>query len=134
MAVTPYEILSNFQNITSILNADYVLLQSASGNTTVKITAELFRAYLTDGLAVSVDENGFLVIGGQQQGIQFGTAIRRGMTGLETSTDGGTTWTELVSFTDIVNLGVEVLTEQMYEDKVANGQIDENKLYYTYEE
>lgn len=46
MAVTPTEILENFGQIGSVNKSDYVLLHQAASNTTKKITAELFLAYL----------------------------------------------------------------------------------------
>ena len=46
MAVTPTEILEIFGQIGSVNKSDYVLLHQAASNTTKKITAELFLAYL----------------------------------------------------------------------------------------
>lgn len=116
-------------------NEDYILLHSVSQNTTKKITAELFRAYLNAGFAISVDENGFLVIGGTTTGTRLvGMVLRVGDTGLEVSSNGGGNYTELISFTEILDGAIEVLSESDYEDLVVNEEIDENKIYYTYEE
>lgn len=133
--MTPAEIIALFQQVGSVNNADYVLLHTAAGNTTKKITAELFRAYLNAGFAISVDENGYLVIGGETTETRLvGMTLRVGETGLEASSDGGTTWNELISFTDILDGGVVYCTEAEYAEWLANDELDENKLYYTYEE
>ena len=134
MAVTSHEILELFGNIAAVNNSDCILLHQAGSNTTKKITAELLRAYLNAGFAISVNEQGYLVIGGQATATKLGMAIRVGQTGLEVSNDGGTTYTELISFTGLLDMAVEVLSEADYEALVANEEIDENKIYYTYEE
>ena len=133
--MTPAELIALFHQVGSVNNADYVLLHTAAGNTTKKITAELFRAYLNAGFAISVDENGYLVIGGETTETKLvGMTLRVGETGLEASNDGGTTWNELISYTDILEGGVVYCTEQEYAEWLANDELDENKLYYTYEE
>ena len=64
--ITPRQLLNLFQVVGAITNSDQILLHSAEGNTTTKITAELFRAYLNKGFEISVSDDGFLMIGGSK--------------------------------------------------------------------
>lgn len=133
--ITPTEILSLFGNIGSVNNSDCILLHQAGSNTTKKITAELFRAYLNAGFAISVSEDGFLVIGGQKTNTKIvGVDIRLGENGLEISRDGGTTYSTLISYTSLIERAIVHCTEQQYEDWLANDLIDDSKIYMTDEE
>lgn len=134
-SLTPTELLALFGNIGSVNNSDCILLHQAGSNTTKKITAELFRAYLNEGFSISVSENGNLVIGGQETDTKLvGVDIRLGENGFEISRDGGTTYTTLISFTDLLDQAIEFCTEEQYTSWVNNNMIDENKIYMTYEE
>lgn len=137
MAVTftPNELLELFGNIGSVGNSDCILLHQAASNTTKKITAELLRAYLNKGFSISVSEQGYLVIGGQETETKMvGVDIRLSLNGLEISRDGGNTYTKLINFTEILDEAIVYCTEQQYETWAANEQLDENKVYMTYEE
>lgn len=135
MPVTPNEILELFGNIAAVNNSDCVLLHQAGSNTTKKITAELLRAYLNAGFAISVNDQGYLVIGGQVTDTKLvGVDIRVGQNGLEVSRDGGTTYTSLITYGNLLERMVVFCTEAEYEALVANEELDENKIYYTYEE
>ena len=86
--ITPRQLLNLFQVVGAITNSDQILLLSAEGNTTTKITAELFRAYLNKGFEISVSDDGFLMIGGSktQSKVEGVTPIlRRGTDGIEYS-------------------------------------------------
>ena len=133
--LTSAELLALFGNIGSVNNSDCILLHQAADNTTKKITAELLRAYLNEGFAISVNEQGYLVIGGQVTDTKLvGMSIRTGLSGLEISTDGGDNWTELISYTRMMENAVVYCTEQQYEAWVLAEEIDEDKIYYVYEE
>lgn len=67
MALTQADVLGLFDQVGSIKNSDQILLITANQNGTVsatKITAELLRAYLNAGYALTVDSEGYLCIGG----------------------------------------------------------------------
>lgn len=67
MAVTQAEVLELFQQVAAISNSDQLLMIKANQNGTVtaaKITAELLRAYLNAGFAITIDSEGYLCIGG----------------------------------------------------------------------
>ena len=67
MALTQADVLELFDQVGSIKNSDQILLITANQNGTVsatKITAELLRAYLNAGYALTVDSEGYLCIGG----------------------------------------------------------------------
>ncbi len=67
MALTQADVLELFSQVGSIKNSDQILLITANQNGTVsatKITAELLRAYLNAGYALTVDSEGYLCIGG----------------------------------------------------------------------
>lgn len=134
MALTPTEILEQFQNIGSIIDSDCILLHQAASNTTKKITAELLRAYLNAGFSLSVNEQGYLVIGGEVTDKRIvGTDIRLGVDGLEISHDGHT-YEPLISYTGFLERAIVFCTEAQYEDWLENNLIDDNKIYMTYEE
>lgn len=134
MALTPTEILEQFQNIGAIIDSDCILLHQAASNTTKKITAELLRAYLNEGFSLSVNEQGYLVIGGQPTETRIvGTDIRLGVDGLEISHDGHT-YEPLISYTGFLERAIVFCTEAQYEDWLEDNLIDDNKIYMTYEE
>lgn len=67
MAVTQAEVLELFQQVAAINNSDQLLMIKANQNGSVsaaKITAELLRAYLNAGFAITIDSEGYLCIGG----------------------------------------------------------------------
>ena len=67
MTLTQADVLGLFDQVGSIKNSDQILLITANQNGTVsatKITAELLRAYLNAGYAITVDSEGYLCIGG----------------------------------------------------------------------
>lgn len=67
MALTQAEVLELFQQVAAINNSDQLLMIKANQNGSVsaaKITAELLRAYLNAGFAITIDSEGYLCIGG----------------------------------------------------------------------
>ena len=67
MAVTQAEVLDLFSQVAAIKNSDQLLMLKANAGGTVtptKITAELLRAYLNAGFAITIDGEGYLCIGG----------------------------------------------------------------------
>lgn len=107
MAVTQQEVLNLFNVIGAISNSDEILMQSAAGNAAVKITAELFRAYLNQDFTITINEQGSWVIGGTSTGVQATPKLRNNGGNLEFSTDNGYTWQLLIPVDDLM----PVLTE-----------------------
>ena len=67
MATTQAEVLDLITQVSAIKNSDQFLMVKSNANGTVtaaKITAELLRAYLAAGYAVTIDEDGYICIGG----------------------------------------------------------------------
>lgn len=130
--ITPRQLLNLFQVVGAITNSDQILLHSAEGNTTTKITAELFRAYLNKGFEISVSDDGFLMIGGSktQSKVEGITPIlRRGTDGIEYSKDKGQSWETVVKFTDLgVILGP--FTQEEY-DKLREKGLIQSDCYYS---
>ena len=130
--ITPRQLLSLFQVVGAITNSDQILLHSAEGNTTTKITAELFRAYLNKGFEISVSDDGFLMIGGSktQSKVEGITPIlRRGTDGIEYSKDKGQSWETVAKFTDLgVILGP--FTQEEY-DKLREKGLIQSDCYYS---
>lgn len=65
--VTQAEVLNLFSQVSAIKDSDQFLMVKSNANGTVtaaKITAELLRAYLAAGYAVTIDEDGYICIGG----------------------------------------------------------------------
>lgn len=65
--VTQAEVLDLFTQVSAIKNSDQFLMVKSNANGTVtaaKITAELLRAYLAAGYAVTIDQDGYICIGG----------------------------------------------------------------------
>lgn len=134
--ITPQQFLNLFQVVGAITNSDQILLQSAEGNTTVKITAELFRAYLNKGFEITISEDGFLMIGGSKtnskiEGIT--PILRRGKDGIEYSKDKGSSWETVAKFTDLgVLLGP--FTQGEYDNLKQKGLIQNDCYYSIWEE
>ena len=130
--ITPRQLLNLFQVVGAITNSDQILLHSAEGNTTTKITAELFRAYLNKGFEISVSDDGFLMIGGSktQSKVEGVTPIlRRGTDGIEYSKDKGQSWETVAKFTDLgVILGP--FTREEY-DKLREKGLIQSDCYYS---
>lgn len=130
--ITPRQLLNLFQVVGAIMNSDQILLHSAEGNTTTKITAELFRAYLNKGFEISVSDDGFLMIGGSktQSKVEGITPIlRRGTDGIEYSKDKGQSWETVAKFTDLgVILGP--FTQEEY-DKLREKGLIQSDCYYS---
>ena len=118
MALTQAEVLTLFSQVSAIKNSDQVLLITANQNGTVsatKITAELLRAYLNGGFEISVSNDGYLVIGGTKTEHRIAgitPQLRRGDYGIECSTDGGTTWTNIAYFSDFTRENVVMQTNE----------------------
>lgn len=130
--IMPRQLLNLFQVVGAITNSDQILLHSAEGNTTTKITAELFRAYLNKGFEISVSDDGFLMIGGSktQSKVEGITPIlRRGTDGIEYSKDKGQSWETVAKFTDLgVILGP--FTQEEY-DKLREKGLIQSDCYYS---
>lgn len=102
MAVTQREVLNLFQVIGAISNSDEILMQSAAGNAAVKITAELFRAYLNQDFTITINEQGFWTVGGSSTGVQATPMLRNNNGDLEVSSDRGYTWEVLIPIDDLM--------------------------------
>ena len=130
--ITTRQLLNLFQVVGAITNSDQILLHSAEGTTTTKITAELFRAYLNKGFEISVSDDGFLMIGGSktQSKVEGITPIlRRGTDGIEYSKDKGQSWETVAKFTDLgVILGP--FTQEEY-DKLREKGLIQSDCYYS---
>lgn len=100
--ISQRQVLNLFQVIGAISNSDMVLLHSAAGNSAVKITAELFRAYLNQDFTVSIDENGYWTIGGSSTGVKAAPMLRNNGGNLEVSNDLGETWETIIPVDDLM--------------------------------
>jgi len=115
MALTQAEVLAVFTQVGAIKNSDQFLIITANQNGTVsatKVTAELVRAYLNAGFAITVNNEGYLVIGGvatQNKVAGITPQLRRGTNGIQCSTDNGQTWSYIAYFSDF---GAENIVEQ----------------------
>ena len=115
MALTQAEVLAVFSQVGAIKNSDQFLIITANQNGTVtatKITAELVRAYLNAGFAITVNNEGYLVIGGvatQNKVAGITPQLQRGTNGIQCSTDNGQTWSYIAYFSDF---GSENIVEQ----------------------
>lgn len=134
--ITPQQFLNLFQVVGAITNSDQILLHSAEGNTTTKITAELFRAYLNKGFEISVSDDGFLMIGGsktQSKAEGITPILRRGTDGIEYSKDKGQSWETVAKFTDLgVILGP--FTQEEYDKLKEKGLIQRDCYYSIWED
>lgn len=112
---------------------------SAGNGQSVLIPAELIRAYLVENVSPTVGDNGDWYVNGKDLGIKAEGAtpkLRGGTYGIEVSTDGGTTWTEVVPYTSIAPQGVKMvaLSQDDYDALVAAGTIDADTYYNILEE
>ncbi len=126
--LTAAEVLHPFQSKGSVNDADNVLMQSpvTGGTSATKITAALLRSYLIDGLTPTIDNNGYLVIGGVTTEFQVAGVtpqLRRGASGIEVSTDGGTTWTQLIAYSAIAYFTIAADEETAIEVSENNPNI-----------
>ena len=118
MAVTQTEVLEIFSQVGSIKNSDQFLIISASQDGSVratKITAELVRAYLNSNFSLTVDEDGYLWIGGvktESQAVGITPQLQRGNDGIYCSTDNGETWFSIAYFSDFMQQNVLHQTQQ----------------------
>ena len=75
------------------------------GEQYVKIPAEFVRAYLTNGITPTIDENGNWIIGGKETGVKaegVTPMLRSNRTlGIEVSYDKGKTWQMFVLYSDL---------------------------------
>ncbi len=116
MAVTAGEVLSVWTQVAAIKNSDQIPLIKSNQDGTVsavKITAELMRAYMNQGFEISVNNEGYLVIGGvvtEHRVAGITPQLRRGTDGIECSTDGGTTWSTIAQYSDFATENVQEQT------------------------
>lgn len=116
MAVTAGEVLGIWTQVAAIKNSDQLPLIKSNQDgtvTAVKITAELMRAYMNQGFEISVNNEGYLVIGGvvtEHRVAGITPQLRRGSFGIECSTDGGTTWTTIAQYSDFASENVQEQT------------------------
>ncbi len=107
MSVTQAEVLNLFQHDSSVQvsDSDLFLLSKDQGGTAQarKITAEVVRAYLNAGYAVTIVD-GYLYIGGQNTGYRAAgitPQLRSATLGIEVSYDNGSTWTLLCQWSNL---------------------------------
>ena len=77
--MTQADVLNLFDQVASIKNSDQILMITANTDGTVsatKITAELLRAYLNAGFAITIDSDGYLCIGGVRTETMAGSMQR----------------------------------------------------------
>lgn len=106
--MTTKELFEAFIDASAIKDSDKILIQatntdnnSEEANTAIRLTAALFKAYLTKGL-IDVTEDGYLIVNGQQTESNISTPIfRKGNTGIEVSTNNGKTWNTVALYSDI---------------------------------
>lgn len=77
MALTDAEkksVMTIFEIAAALNDGDQILMLSPSGTSIVpkKITAEVMRAYLNAGFSITINEDGFICIGGEPTTIQAG--------------------------------------------------------------
>lgn len=100
--ITSRQVLELFDVIGAISNSDEILMESAQGNAAVKITAELFRAYLNQDFVVEINERGYWTIGGRSTGTQAVPKLRNNGGNLEYSSNGGYSWETLIPIDDLM--------------------------------
>lgn len=118
MAVTAQEVLQLFTNGGSVNvgNSDLFLMAMVQPNgeiLTKKITAEVVRAYLNAGYALTVDADGYLCIGGERttsRAAGITPQLERGQNGIYVSEDNGATWRLLAYFSDFSAISVVAQT------------------------
>ncbi len=100
--ITQQDVLSLFTVIGAISNSDQILLHGAQGNSAVKITAEIFRAYLNQGFTITINQQGFWTVGGVSTGVQATPMLRNSNGNLQMSTNNGYSWTTLIPVEDLM--------------------------------
>lgn len=100
--ITSRQVLQLFDVIGAISNSDEILMESAQGNAAVKITAELFRAYLNQDFTIEIDQRGYWTIGGRSTGTQAVPKLRNNGGNLEYSSNGGYSWELLIAIDDLM--------------------------------
>ena len=124
-AITQQQVLELFNVIGAISNSDEILMQSAQGNAAVKITAELFRAYLNQDFTITINEQGYWTVGGSSTGVQATPMMRNNNGDLEFSTDRGYTWHLLIPLDDLMP---ELTPEQIASLKVDLTDLTEEDI------
>lgn len=124
-AITQQQVLELFNVIGAISNSDEILMQSAQGNAAVKITAELFRAYLNQDFTITINEQGYWTVGGSSTGVQATPMMRNNNGDLEFSTDRGYTWHLLIPIDDLMP---ELTPEQIASLKVDLTDLTEEDI------
>lgn len=107
--MTAKEILEPFIDVSAIKDVDKILIQatnadndSGEANTAVRLTAAVFRAYLTKGL-IEVTDDGYIIVNGIVTESNINTPqFRKGSTGIDVSTDNGKTWDTIALFSDLM--------------------------------
>lgn len=106
--MTAKELFEVFIDVSAIKDSDKILIQatntdnnSEEANTAIRLSAGLFKAYLTHGL-VDVSEDGYIIINGVVTESNINTPqFRKGSAGIEVSTDGGKTWNTVALYNDL---------------------------------
>lgn len=134
--ITPQQILNIFQVVGAITNSDQILFHSAEGNTTAKITAELFRAYINKSYEITISDDGYVVIGSTKTAYKaegVTPILRRGENGIDYSVDKGKTWESIAKFTDL-GLILGPFTQSEYDELKSSGLIQNDCYYSLWEE
>ena len=117
MALTQAEILGVFSQVGAVKNSDQLLLITGNVDGTVsatKITAELLRAYLNKGFELTIDDEGYLYIGGVKQDTKVAgitPQITRDGDTIYVSLDNGETRSVLFSLSELTASSVVVQTK-----------------------
>lgn len=107
--MTAKEILEPFIDVAALKDTDKVLIQATNADnnsreaaTAVRLTAALFRAYLTRGL-IDVTQDGYIIVNGTVTKSNINTPqFRKGSTGIDVSTDNGKTWNTIALYSDLM--------------------------------
>lgn len=107
--MTAKEILEPFIDVSALKDSDKILIQatntdnnSREANTAVRLTAALFRAYITKDL-IEVTDDGYIVVDGKVTESNINTPqFRKGSTGIDVSTDNGKTWNTIALYSDLM--------------------------------
>ncbi len=115
--ITSQEVLELFTQAAAVNNSDQFLLHAAnlgSGNKAVKVTAEVVRAYLLRKIAITIEADGYIYIGGENTGFKaegVTPQLERRTDGIYCSTDNGETWTCIAYYSDFGYTPVVYQTE-----------------------
>ena len=123
MAITQAEVLELFQQVAAISNSDQLLMIKANQNGSVsaaKITAELLRAYLNAGFALTIDSDGYLCIGGVRTETMAGSIQMVSQTDTTTSINPNI----LNVWGNVASLAISLLAG-------ASGSVNEYMLQFT---